>query len=125
MKLSLRQIVYYRVLLCISLVVITYLAITALEFTVVSSVYDKLNHFVAFLVLALLVDFSFPNSRFNTDKIFSLIAYSFSLEIIQYFLPHRTFSLFDIAADILGLLAYGLLIPFIKRLPAFSDRWAN
>ena len=125
MKLSLRQIVYYRVLLCISLVVITYLAITALEFTVVSSVYDKLNHFVAFLVLALLVDFSFPNFRFNTDKIFSLIAYSFSLEIIQYFLPHRTFSLFDIAADILGLLAYGLLIPFIKRLPAFSDRWVS
>ena len=125
MKLSLRQIVYYRVLLCISLMVITYLATTALEFTVVSSIYDKLNHFVAFLVLALLVDFSFPNSRFNTDKIFSLIAYGFSLEIIQYFLPHRMFSLFDIAADILGLLAYGLLIPFIKRLPAFSDRWAN
>ena len=125
MKLSLRQIVYYRALLCISLVVITYLATTALEFTVVSSVYEKLNHFVAFLVLALLVDFSFPNSRFNTDKIFSLIAYGFSLEIIQYFLPHRMFSLFDIAADILGLLAYGLLIPFIKRLPAFSDRWAN
>ena len=125
MKLSLRQIVYYRVLLCISLVVITYLATTALEFAVVSSSYDKINHFLAFLVLALLVDFSFPNSRFNTDKIFSLIAYSFSLEIIQYFLPHRTFSLFDIAADILGLLAYGLLIPFIKRLPAFSDRWAN
>ena len=125
MKLSLRQIVYYRVLLCISLMVITYLATTALEFTVVSSIYDKLNHFVAFLVLALLVDFSFPNSRFNTDKIFSLIAYGFSLEIIQYFLPHRIFSLFDIAADILGLFAYGLLIPFIKRLPAFSDRWAN
>ena len=125
MKLSLRQIVYYRVLLCISLMVITYLATTALEFTVVSSIYDKLNHFVAFLVLALLVDFSFPNSRFSTDKIFSLIAYGFSLEIIQYFLPHRIFSLFDIAADILGLLAYGLLIPFIKRLPAFSDRWAN
>ena len=125
MKLSLRQIVYYRVLLCISLMVITYLATTALEFTVVSSIYDKLNHFVAFLVLALLVDFSFPNSRFNTDKIFSLIAYGFSLEIIQYFLPHRMFSLFDIAADMLGLLAYGLLIPFIKRLPAFSDRWAN
>ncbi len=125
MKLSLRQIVYYRVLLCISLMVITYLATTALEFTVVSSIYDKLNHFVAFLVLALLVDFSFPNSRFNTDKIFSLIAYGFSLEIIQYYLPHRMFSLFDIAADMLGLLAYGLLIPFIKRLPAFSDRWAN
>ncbi len=111
--------------MCISLVIITYLATTALEFTVVSSSYDKINHFLAFLVLALLADFSFPNSRFNTDKIFLLIAYGISLEIIQYFLPHRMFSLLDIAADGLGLLAYGLLIPFIRRLPAFSDRWAN
>ena len=112
-------------LLFISLVVITYLATTALEFAVVSSSFDKINHILAFLVLALLVDFSFPNSRFNTDKIFPLIAYGISLEIIQYFLPHRMFSLFDIAADSLGLIAYGVLIPFIKRVPAFSDRWAN
>jgi VanZ family protein len=125
MKLSLRQVVYYRVLLCFSLVVITYLATTALEFTVVSSSYDKINHFAAFLVLAMLVDFSFPNSRFNSAKIFLLIVYGISLEIIQHFLPHRMFSLFDIAADSLGLLAYGSLIPFIKRLPAFSDRWSE
>jgi VanZ family protein len=125
MKLSLRQIIYYRVLLCISLVVITYLATTALEITIVSSSYDKLNHFLAFLVLALLVDFSFPNSRFNTDKIFLLIAYGFSLEVVQHFLPHRMFSFFDIAADSLGLLAYGLLIPLIKRIPGLSERWAN
>jgi len=125
MKLSFRQIVYYRGLLSLSLVLITYLATTALEFTLVSSSYDKINHFAAFLVLAMLVDFSFPNSRFNSTKIFLLFAYGISLEIIQHFLPHRMFSLFDIAADSLGLLAYGLLIPFIKRLPAFSDRWAN
>jgi len=87
--------------------------------------YDKINHLATFLVLALLVDFSFPNFRFNMVKIFSLIAYGFSLEVLQYFLPHRMFSLIDIAADSLGLLAYGLLIPFIKRIPAFSDRWAN
>jgi len=125
MKLSLRHIIYYRVSLFLSLVVITYLATTALEFTVVSSIYDKINHFLAFLVLALLVDFSFPNSRFNTNKIFLLLGYGLSLEIIQYFLPHRMFSLFDIVADSLGLLAYAILIPFIKRLPGLGDRWAN
>jgi VanZ family protein len=109
--------------LCISLAIITYLATTSLEFKVISSSYDMINHFAAFLVLALLLDFSFPNSRFNTDKIFSLIAYGLSLEIIQHFLPHRMFSLFDIGSDILGLFAYGLLIPFIKRLPILKDRW--
>ncbi len=125
MKLSLRHIVYYRMLLFISLVVITYLATTSLEITVVSSIYDKTNHFVAFLILSLLLDFSFPYSRFNTAKIYSLFMYGCLIEIIQYFLPHRMFSLLDIVADSLGLLAYGLLIPFIKRIPAFSDRWSN
>jgi len=125
MNLSCRHIIYFRFLLCVTLVVITYLATTALEFTVVSSTYDKLNHFVAFLVLAMFLDFSFPNSRFNTVKIFSLIAYGFSLEIIQHFLPHRMFSLFDISADIIGLFAYALLIPFIKKLPVLNDRWVN
>jgi VanZ family protein len=125
MKLSLRKIVFYRVLLCISLVIITYLATAELGYAVFPFNYDKINHLATFLVLALLVDFSFPNSRFNSVKIFSLIAYGFSLEVLQHFLPHRMFSLLDIATDGLGLLAYGLLIPFIKRLPAFSDRWAN
>ena len=125
MKLSRTYIISFRVLLCITLAIVTYLATTALEFAIVSSINDKINHLVAFLVLALLLDFSFPISHFNTDKIFSLIAYGVSLEIIQHFLPYRMFSLFDIGADILGLLAYGLLIPFIKRLPVLSDRWVN
>ena len=125
MKLSLRHIIYYRVSLCISLMIVTYLATVELGYMVFPMNYDKTNHFATFLVLALLVDFSFPNSRFNTVKIFSLIAYGFSLEIIQYFLPHRMFSLFDIGADSLGLLAYASLVPSIKRLPGLNDRWAN
>jgi len=125
MKLSRTTIHTFRFLFFITLMVVTFLATTALEFTVIPSAYDKINHFVAFLVLALLLDFSFPNSRFNMVKIVSLIAYGFSLEIIQYFLPHRMFSLFDIGADSLGLLAYALLVPSIKRLPGLNDRWAN
>jgi len=125
MQLSYSHIIYFRLLLCISLVIITYLATTALEFAVVLSSYDKINHFAAFLVLALLLDFSFPNYRFNSVKIVSLIAYGLSLEIIQHFLPYRMFSLLDIGADITGLLAYGLLIPFIKRLPVLNDRWIS
>ena len=111
--------------MCISLVVITYLATAELGYTVFPFNYDKINHLATFLVLALLVDFSFPNSRFNSVKIFLLLGYGLSIEIIQHFLPHRMFSMLDIVADSFGLLAYGLLIPFIKRLPAFSDRWAN
>jgi len=115
----------FRVLLLVTLIVVTFLATTSLQFTIVPSIYEKLNHFAAFLVLALLLDFSFPNSRFNSVKIFALIAYGFSLEIIQHFLPHRIFSLFDIGADSLGMFAYALSIPFIKRVPVLNDRWAS
>ena len=104
--------------------VITYLATSALEFTFISSSYDKFNHFVAFFILALLLDFSFPNFSFNMLKIILLITYGFSLEIIQHFLPNRMFSLFDVVADIVGLAGYGILIPLIKSVPILEQRWS-
>ena len=124
MMLSRTYIISFRVLLCFTLVIVTYLATTALEFTVVSSIYDKINHFVAFFVLALLLDFSFPNFNFNMFKIILLITYGFSLEMIQHFLPHRMFSLIDVLADIVGLAGYGLLIPLIKNIPILDRRWS-
>jgi len=124
MKLSHTYIISFRVLLCITLAIVTYLATTTLEFTVVSSIYDKINHFVSFFVLALLLDFSFPNFNFNRFKIILLITYGFSLEMIQHFLPHRMFSLLDVVADIVGLAGYGLLIPLIKNIPILDRRWS-
>ena len=124
MKLSHTCIITFRVMLCITFLIVTYLATTALEFTVVSSIDDKINHFVAFFVLALLLDFSFPNFNFNRLKIILLITYGFSLEMIQHFLPHRMFSLFDVAADIVGLASYGILLPLIKHIPILDRRWS-
>jgi VanZ family protein len=36
-----------------------------------------------------------------------LLGYGLAIEIIQYILPYRSFSLLDLAADAFGLLAYG------------------
>ena len=125
MKLSRSHIIYYRLLLCVSFVTITYIAATSSQSIVIILLDDKVNHFFAFFILAFLLDFSFPHSRFNTAKIVPLIAYSVLLEVIQYFLPYRIFSFFDIFTDILGLLAFALLIPFIRRLPILGERWAK
>lgn len=124
MKLSRTYIISFRVLLCVTLAIVTYLATTPLEFTVVSSINDKINHFVAFFILALFLDFSFPNFNFNMSKIILLITYGFSLEMIQHFLPHRMFSLIDLVADTVGLAVYGLLIPLIKNIPILDRRWS-
>lgn len=123
MKLSRGKIIIFRVLLLIAVSLVTYLATTAQEYTVVTSSYDKMHHFVAFIVLAFLLDFSFPDSGFNEIKIVLLIAYGLSLEIIQHFLPYRMFSLIDVVADIIGLTSYGLLIPAVKNIPLLSLRW--
>lgn len=125
MKLSRTSIHIFRVLLFVTLIVVTFLATTSLEFTVIPSTYDKLNHLGAFFVLALLLDFSFPESSFNVIKVIFLISYSFSLEVFQHFLPHRMFSLFDIVADIVALAAYGMFIPVFKNIPLLNHRWVS
>jgi VanZ family protein len=101
--------------LAIALVVISYLAFTPLEIPVVSSLNDKFSHIAAFLCLALLVDFSWPHTPWNYIKFLPLMGYGLFIETVQGFLPHRFFSLLDLAADALGLLAYGLILPWLLR----------
>ena len=48
---------------------ISYIATTSRIFPVVETFNDKFNHLIAFLVLASLADFSFPNSSFKYTKI--------------------------------------------------------
>jgi VanZ family protein len=86
---------------------------------------DKVAHFVAFYVCALLLDFSFPDSGFDLKKAVPLILYGLLIEIIQLYLSYRHFSLLDLLADAGGLMVYGLSLPIIKRLPFLKWRWAG
>lgn len=96
-----------RVALAVALVGITCLAlIPDSSASLPSSGNDKLNHFLAFFVLALLVDRSFPTPTFNYNKIFILVGYGLMIEIIQFFIPSRSFSLYDLLADTVGIFAY-------------------
>jgi VanZ family protein len=112
----------FRIALCAALVVITHLATTAIHYPVVSGINDKLNHLMAFYTLAFLADFSFPNTNLNLAKIILLLLYGFSIECIQYYLPYRTFSLFDFGADAVGIIAYGMSLPFLKHIPLLQNR---
>jgi VanZ family protein len=111
-----------RVVLVIALLLISYLAFTPLDTPVVSGFNDKLSHIFAFVVLAFLVDFSWPQTRWIPLKYIPLFSYGLFIELVQTLIPHRLFSTWDIAADLLGLLIYPLIlalllhIPFIKKL---------
>ena len=93
------------------------------DFQIAASVNDKLGHALAFYILAVMADFSFPRKGFNLCKIIPLFGYGVLIETIQYFIPFRTFSWLDMVADAAGLLFYGFSLPALKYAPLLRRRW--
>lgn len=116
MNLSRSHIIIFRICLVSALIAITILATTPLKYPVVSGINDKANHILAFFVLAIFADFSFPENKFNLSVFLSLLGYGIAIELIQLYLPYRMFSLFDVGADIIGLVLYRFFLPLFNRL---------
>lgn len=106
--------------LLVAVVAISWLATTSRAIPVVEDVPDKVNHVSAFLALSALVDFSFRGTRFGLAKAGALLAYGLLIEVVQYFLPYRDFSLFDLAADGVGIALYAFGFPLLARLPGLA-----
>ncbi|MBI5790194.1 MAG: VanZ family protein [Rhodocyclales bacterium] len=119
----LRYVPAFRIAFALTLVVVSYLAVTPVQHKVSHMFSDKLNHMAAFLALAALLDFSFPREEFTATKVGGLLGYGLLIEIVQYFLPFREFSLLDLLVDGLGLGAYALLRPLCRHVPVLRERW--
>ncbi len=97
-----------RALFALTLAVVTVLAFIPLDHPPVSG-NDKLNHVAAFAVLATLAIGAFPNAPPWRWILPGLLGYGLFIEVTQHFLPWRTFSIADLAADLVGILgALGL-----------------
>ena len=106
----------FRVALVSCLIVVTALTVMPLhEFPPTENINDKLGHLLAFLALALVADYSFPDKDFLIPKALPLLAYGIGIEIVQYFIPYRSFSVLDMVADAAGLAVYIIIIPVINR----------
>ena len=68
------------------------------------SVSDKLLHASGYLALYLSCSIAYPLASHRIRKIAALLSYSILIEVLQHFIPHRGFSVFDILANALGLL---------------------
>lgn len=110
-----------RLALGINILAITWLATTGQDMPAAASSWDKANHFIAFLVLSALLDFSLPHWPFAGRKILLLLGYGLILELVQYFLPLRHFSVADVLADGVGIIVYISLLPLLRR--SFLQRW--
>lgn len=108
------RLVFFRTCLAAALTAISFLAVTARPFPVAANVSDKLNHLLAFFVLAVLADRAFPTKPFWLKALW-LMGYGMGIECVQYFLPCREFSVMDMAADAGGMLIYGAANAIMRR----------
>jgi VanZ family protein len=73
--------------------------------------------------MSFLADLSFPNNGFGLSKLFPLLGYGLIIEVIQYHLSYRMFSLLDVTADVIGLVLYGFSLPAPRYVPLLRRRW--
>jgi VanZ family protein len=85
--------------------------------------FDKLQHFIAYFVLAGTIGFWFSpdwwqKRRFSAFFISAAIASAYGVvdEIHQYFVPGRNCNVWDWMADTIGAVAGGLALLFLYRL---------
>ncbi|WP_371378326.1 VanZ family protein [Thalassotalea aquiviva] len=92
---------FFRCCFVFTVLSVTALALMPLEGTIVIKVWDKLNHLVAFSVLAALL---YLSNWLRGWRYFTLLlGYGVLIEVMQSFTPHRFFSIADIAADLVGI----------------------
>jgi VanZ family protein len=131
MSLSPNAILVSRVVFIITVCLITYLAITQHHLPVFDDVRDPFRHtlvyyvlhMVAFYLLALLFDFAFPYKPPVVAKFTLLLGYGFGIEVFQGLFTERTFSLFDLLADMIGITLYVVSIPLLKHISWLRHRW--
>ena len=122
MTLPQTTLIAFRAALAVTLVMMMYLATTQQAPSVIDNLNDKVNHALAFYVLAFLADYSVPKVRFNLGNGLTILGYGLLIEVIQYFLPYREFSLFDLAADAIGIAVYVLSLPALSRINILRRR---
>ncbi len=111
-----------RIALVTAFLGITCLAIMPSSGSLPSSGNDKLNHILAFYVLSLLVDYSFPSISFNYIKILSLVGYGAAIEIVQFFATSRSCSLYDLLADTFAIFIYIITRELLRFILIYSRR---
>jgi VanZ family protein len=98
-----------RVMLLITVVSILWLALTPNPPSNQLFDFDKLNHGLAFFVLAGLMEYAFPNLGAWGVKLLPLVAFGLVIEMLQFWIGYRYFEWMDLVADGMGLLLFWIL----------------
>tara|TARA_Y100000768_G_scaffold289599_1_gene223728 strand:- start:220 stop:570 length:351 start_codon:yes stop_codon:yes gene_type:complete len=105
----------FRVILAISVCIITILSIQEVNIESSVNFLDKVLHFLCFSYLTLITWLSrILNKDLHVYVI--VLAYGILIEIVQRFLPYRSFEYLDIFADFVGVIAGLIIIKILKNL---------
>ena len=76
---------------------------------------DKLFHFLAFFILMTFLDLSTTRPlSLHLNLVLCLFLFALGIEVVQYNLSYRSAELFDLLADLSGMVVYFVFIPRIK-----------
>ena len=105
----------FRILLVISITVLTILSIQEVKIESTIIFLDKLLHFLCFSYLTLITWLCrILNKDLHVYVI--VLAYGILIEVVQRFLPYRSFEYLDIFADFVGVIAGLIIIKILKNL---------
>lgn len=82
---------------------------------------DKLFHFIGFGSFAFFFALAFPKLRYWQAILIS-ICLGISVEIVQSFIPYRSFSFADMLADLAGIITAVVFIALVKPQPSISEK---
>ena len=107
-----------RVLFVVTLLLVTYLALSSIPEQVTEHFFfnDKLNHTLAFATLSFLWDYASFHSKINIlVKVAPLLLIALILEVLQLATTTRFFELTDIVAGAIGIGTYWILQLLSRR----------
>jgi len=105
----------YRTIFITLVLLISYLAFIPSSVDSDIPYLDKVIHFLAFFILMFFLDLSTTRPlEVHFGLISCLFLFALGIEIVQYNLPYRSTELFDLLADLLGMLVYFVFIPRIR-----------
>lgn len=92
------------------------MAFTPVEGGIQAKFNDKALHALGFFIMAMMAQLAHPKTQFLILSI-GLACFGFAIELIQAYLPYRSFSMWDWGADVLGVAVY-----FIFFAPCLKDK---
>lgn len=106
---------YFKVAFFITGVAVFYLAIMPSHSLKIDlGLWDKLNHFLAFFTLSVLLNRSSSSYEKRFRNVMSLITFGIFIELSQAFTSYRSSSVYDLLADIIAIFTFQLLYSFYK-----------